>query len=182
MNCLPVKRADIRGNCILGANLAALTTWPFNPSIRCVCWEHVSPQSSLQPRKKWAPAFSESTRHGRTIFTRKADCQASAHVQTTDHNSREHESRLLIVCPERTNRRQTWCAEEQTTLRTVHQHNTWTQRASIFFFPSPKNTHGWQPGRAMDLQNVLARKDETPPNGLLLQASSKQTRCPKLNL
>ena len=29
-----------------------------------VCWEHLSPQSSLQPQKKWAQAFSDRTRRG----------------------------------------------------------------------------------------------------------------------
>ena len=150
MKCLPVQRADISGNCIWGANPAALTTWPFNPCVTlCVCWEHLSPQSSLQPQKKWAHAFSDGTRRGGTIFTSKADCQASrAHVQTTDHNSHEHEWRLSIVSPEpkknthqrlitSTYRRQTWCAEEQTTRRTVTQHDTCTQGASIFLKQQP---------------------------------------------
>ena len=67
-----------------------------------------------------------------------------AHVPTTDHNSHGHEWRLLIVSPEpkknthqrlitSTNRGQTWFSEEKTTRRTVHQHDTCTQRASIFF-------------------------------------------------
>ena len=36
MKCLPVERAGFIGYSIFGANLAALTTWPFTPSIRCV--------------------------------------------------------------------------------------------------------------------------------------------------
>ena len=49
MKCLPVERADISGNCIWGANLAALTnlaTQPFDTS--CVCWEHLIPHSSYK--------------------------------------------------------------------------------------------------------------------------------------
>ena len=48
VQCLPVKRADINGNCIWGANLAALTAWPFNTSIRCVfAWNTSAHKSSL---------------------------------------------------------------------------------------------------------------------------------------
>ena len=137
MKCLPVKRADISGNCIWGANLAALTTWPYNPSIPCVSAENTSAHT----------AACNHTRMGTCIQRRHTtwwNCQASrTHVQTTDHNCQEHESRLLIVfsepkknTPQRlitsTNRRQTWRAEEQTTRRTVHQHHTCTQRASMF--------------------------------------------------
>ena len=34
----------------------------------CVCSEHLSPQSTLQPQRKWAHAFIDGSRHGRTIF------------------------------------------------------------------------------------------------------------------
>ena len=90
-------------------NLAAQ---PFD-TLR-VCWEHLSPQSSLQPQKKWAQAFSDGTRRGRTIFTSKAakppelvykrlttmatstsSRTQEKHASTTDH---QHESRTNVVC------------------------------------------------------------------------------------
>ena len=43
---MPVKRADISGKCIWGANLAALTTWPLN--LRCVVCLLGTPQPSEQ--------------------------------------------------------------------------------------------------------------------------------------
>ena len=52
MKRLPVKRADISGNCIWGANLAALTTWPFNPSIRCVSAGNTSARRAPCNHKK----------------------------------------------------------------------------------------------------------------------------------
>ena len=47
MKCFAVKLADISSKCILGANLAALTTWPLRPSIRCVSAEKISAHKAV---------------------------------------------------------------------------------------------------------------------------------------
>ena len=190
MFCLS-KRADISANCIWGANLAALTTWPFNPSIRCGSAGNTSAHRAAYNHKgnghmplatardvgeQYLPA-KPTAKPPELMYKRLTTLPTSTsggspsshpneeeHASTTDH---QHESKTNVVC------RRTNDTENCPPTRCMHTKSFNILEPTTDTCLTTWTNHGFA--------TCLGAKRRNTSNGFVLQASSKHTRCPKLN-